>query len=199
MPTHPRDSGADPFGDPLPQLALEVRKAEDEMISVDDSAMSPAEECAACPDPIRNGEFVARIDRQWLHVDCAEKKLDAQTEREQWLTLATHIAYTPSKYPAAVVRRVLRILLKYVAERGRTPLGSPKPGTTRLRATKVTADRAEMQVSVRAANGDTRAYVREHGAKGGVKEIGLILSDNDRRALIAALGGTSTGPEVNPS
>jgi hypothetical protein len=55
------------------------------------------------------------------------------------------------------------------------------------RPVKVSAVRVDFRVSPRVSDGTTRLYVEQHGLRGGCVAIGVILTDEKRRELIAVL------------
>lgn len=72
-----------------------------------------------------------------------------------------------------------------------------RPGAVdHIRPVKASALRAEVEVSVRASDGTTRAYVREWGIKGGCRQVGLILTDEKRAELVARLSAPVSGSDT---
>lgn len=102
-----------------PTLALEVTAAI-RLEGMHSDPIHPAETCAECPDPVEEHQYLVRIAGRWLHVDCGQEWVNAASQRELLLTLASHMSYNPSKYPAGGTRWVLRQLLRLIATQDAT-------------------------------------------------------------------------------
>lgn len=88
-------------------------------------------------------------------------------------------------------------LERRLASRPAIPAAAVEPGVVEhIRPVKVSADRAEFEVSTRTSDGTTRAYVREWGRKGGCRQVGLILTDEKRAELVARLSAPVSGSDT---
>lgn len=123
---HPADDYSDgPFGGtPKPVITLEVTAATVWEGEYNDG-IHPVDVCTACSDPVEEHQYLVRIGGDWMHVDCGQGLIEAASQRELLLTLASHISYNPSKYPAGATRWVLRQLLRIIATQDQRLTATP--------------------------------------------------------------------------
>lgn len=96
-----------------PDIPLAVVKSDGPVFGPDGSTF-PSTPCGGCGGEIEQGELIAKLDRSWMHQECAAKHLSAADVRNAWALIGLDIARNPRAYSVPNVRAVLHQLVGFV-------------------------------------------------------------------------------------
>ncbi|WP_162830363.1 hypothetical protein [Amycolatopsis palatopharyngis] len=96
-----------------PDIPLTVVESDGPLVT-DTGEVYHCTPCGGCGGEIEQGELIAKLERSWMHQECAAKQLSAADVRNAWALIGLDIARNPRAYSVPNVRAVLHQLVGFV-------------------------------------------------------------------------------------